>query len=134
MKKKLFCLRHKGVDTLCNFSFWHSNVFSILKKLTFSLKHLTFCIFKICKKIMKHFFIFLRNCLNISLWSMGHWDKRKTFLCQFCSLKVYLIWWTPLSNTYYHRFHFLTIYASRYDCDKSEMKHNCCNQSLFLNE
>ena len=43
MKKKIFPLSHKGVDTLCEFfflkfSFRHSNVFSILKKLFFSLK------------------------------------------------------------------------------------------------
>ena len=95
IKKKIFCLRHKDMDTLfkfffLNFSFKHSNVFSFLKKLIFSLKHLNICIFKICKKIMKRFF-FVKNSLNNSLCLMEHRDKRKTFLCQFCSMKVYLI-------------------------------------------
>ena len=111
------------MDTLCkcfflNFSFRHINAFCVLYQLTFSLKHLNFCIFKICKKIMKLFFISLKNSLNNNLCLIEHWDKRKTFLCQLCSLKAYLIWWMPLCNTYYHRFHFPTKFVSHYDHDK----------------
>ena len=83
---------------------------------------------------MKSFFIFLKNSLNNNLHLIEHQDKRKTFLCQLCSLKVYLVWWTPLCNTYYHRFHFLLKFASHYDRDEREMKHGCCKQILFLNE
>ena len=133
-KIKYFIWDLKAQIHFVNFSSRHSNVFCVLKKWSFSLKDLNFRVFKICKKVMKSFFIFLKNSLNNNLHLIEHQDKRKTFLCQLCSLKVYLIWWTPLCNTYYHRFHFLIKFASHYDRDESEMKHGCCKQILFLNE
>ena len=72
-KEKIFCLRHIAMDKPCrffflNFSFRHSNVFFVLKKLDFSLKH------------------FLKN----SLCLIEHWDKEKLFYVNFVHWKY--IW------------------------------------------
>ena len=94
-KEKIFCLRHIAMDKPCrffflNFSFRHSNVFFVLKKLHFSLKHLNFWIFKIWKKMVNFFFIFLKNFLKNSLCLIEYWDKEKLFYVNFVHWKY--IW------------------------------------------
>ena len=89
-KIKYFIWDLKAQIHFVNFSSRHSNVFCVLKKWNFSLKDLNFRVFKICKKVMKSFFIFLKNSLNNNLHLIEHQDKRKLFYVNFVRWKC--IW------------------------------------------